>query len=275
MSSRSFVVGDLQVTAVTDGISKVRPDSFPDANWHEHADLLHEDGTMHLPVACFVVRTGDMTVLIDAGLGSTKLPEYSEVFECGSLPSSLKEAGVSREDIDVVACSHLHLDHAGWLAQDGQPFFPNATVYFGAADWDEFISTAEPHPLAPDYIRAGVRAVEAAGRLEPIERDGQTIAPGITARATPGHTLGHQTFLLSSGTSRLVILGDSIVCPLQIGNPDWSVIAETDQAFARKSRESILKELEGTSTMAIGPHFPGLQVGRVLAGEGKRHFVVN
>jgi glyoxylase-like metal-dependent hydrolase (beta-lactamase superfamily II) len=264
----------MTVTAVADGISRVPPDSFPAADWHEHADLLHEDGTMHLPVACFVVHTDGVTVLIDAGLGAVDLPEYAQVFECGKLPNALQAAGVHPRDIDVVACSHLHLDHAGWLATNGQPFFPNATVRFGAADWDEFMTPDEPHPLAPSYVRDGLRAMESIGHLQPIDRDGEAIAPGITARATPGHTRGHQTFVLSSGMSRLVILGDAIVCPLQVEHPDWAVIAETDQALATRSREAILKELEGTRTMAIGPHFPGLQAGRVLAGQGKRHFVV-
>ena len=30
-----------------------------------------------------------------------------------------------------------------------------------------------------------------ADRLSPIEGDMQAIAPGVTARHTPGHTLGH------------------------------------------------------------------------------------
>ncbi|MGE0388016.1 MAG: MBL fold metallo-hydrolase [Gammaproteobacteria bacterium] len=268
-----FAVGDIQVAPVSDGISRVPAQSFPKADWAEHADLLHADGTMHLPVGSFVVRTGGRTVLLDAGLGAMNLPEYAAVFDCGRLPAALAAVGVRPEDIDIVACSHLHLDHAGWLAAEGRLCFPNADVVFGAADWDQYIATEMADPLAPEYIRAGLRLAERAGRLRPIERDGQSIAPGVTARATPGHTRGHQTFILSSGAERLVVLGDAVVCPLQIARSDWDVIADTDPALAARTREALLRELEGSSARVVGPHFPGLRAGRVLPGQGRRHFL--
>ena len=40
-----------------------------------------------------------------------------------------------------------------------------------------------------------------------------------------------------------------------------------------ETRERVMREVEGTDTMVGGPHFPGLQYGRVLAGEGRRYFV--
>ena len=74
---------------------------------------------------------------------------------------------------------------------------------------------------------------------------------------------------------RAIILGDSIVCPLQITGPEWSLIIETDPVVARQTREKILREVEGTTTMVTGPHFPGLVAGRVLMGNGRRQFVVD
>jgi hypothetical protein len=34
----------------------------------------------------------------------------------------------------------------------------------------------------------------------------------------------------------------------------------------------VLRELEGSDTLVGGPHFPGLEFGRVLTGNGKRYF---
>lgn len=52
----------------------------------------------------------------------------------GRLLTELAAAGISPADIDTVICSHLHLDHAGWLVDGGEPVFANATVRFGAGD---------------------------------------------------------------------------------------------------------------------------------------------
>jgi hypothetical protein len=44
--------------------------------------------------------------------------------------------------------------------------------------------------------------------------------------------------------------------------------------LAQRTREALWQELEGTDTRMVAAHFPGLQFGRVLAGEGKRYFAL-
>jgi hypothetical protein len=45
-----------------------------------------------------------------------------------------------------------------------------------------------------------------------------------------------------------------------------------DPALARRTRDALWAELEGTTTQFTAAHFPGLQFGRVLRGQGKRYF---
>jgi glyoxylase-like metal-dependent hydrolase (beta-lactamase superfamily II) len=97
--------------------------------------------------------------------------------------------------------SHLHSDHMGWLEQDGVSTFLNATIRIGAADWNYFVETAS----GGRRRAASLRVVE--DQVELIEHDGETILPGVTTRATPGHTPGHTSTLMSSGTERLIVLG--------------------------------------------------------------------
>jgi hypothetical protein len=47
---------------------------------------------------------------------------------------------------------------------------------------------------------------------------------------------------------------------------DFSVLGEVDPAVARRTRESLARELEGPGTRGVGCHFPGLVAGRLLAG---------
>lgn len=257
-------VGDIEVIPVSDGFFHMPKEFFPGADWSGHEDLFDHDGKLDLPIGCFVIRTGNSTVLVDAGFG----PLPHAALSGGQLPAALAAQDVAPDDIDVVVCTHLHLDHAGWLVQDGRPFFPNATVRFGAADWDRWVAGAREG----DHVRESMLLLDAMQRLEPIDGDEVQIAPGITTRAAAGHTMGHQVLVVSSGDERALLLGDSITCPLQLQHEDWGAASDMDPALARRTRELLWRELEGEQTVGVGAHFPELQHGRVLLGQGRRWF---
>ena len=73
-------------------------------------------------------------------------------------------------------------------------------------------------------------------RLAPIDGDSVSVAPGITARAAPGHTHGHVVYVLSSAGERAVLLGDAITCPVQLQEPEWGAISDVDGALAARTR---------------------------------------
>src|SRR5204862_183156 len=60
-------IGDLHIHPVSDGTFIARPkyfgDDLPD---DAHPELFPRHGTAWLPIGCFVVRTGDRVVLVDA-----------------------------------------------------------------------------------------------------------------------------------------------------------------------------------------------------------------
>jgi glyoxylase-like metal-dependent hydrolase (beta-lactamase superfamily II) len=166
-----------------------------------------------------------------------------------------------------VLLTHLHLDHIGWVVRDGEPYFPNATVRFGEKDLDQFVRTENP-----DFVAAPmIAALEARGLVDPITSDGE-IAPGISTLHAPGHTLGHRCVVISSGDQRAFLLGDVIGCPVQIEEQEWGAMSDVDPKLAKRTRETLWKELEGTEDLVTAAHFSELQFGRILRGEGKRYF---
>jgi len=101
--------------------------------------------------------------------------------------------------------------------------------------------------------------------------DGEAVVvPGIRVVPTPGHTPGHCSFLVSSGTERAVVLGDAIHCPLQISHPEWAFAADANPDAATRAREQLLRELDAPHTTVVGPHFPDAIFGRVLTGPVSR-----
>ena len=115
-----------------------------------------------------------------------------------------------------------------------------------------------------------MEALADAGRLDPVTVDGEPLAAGITARLTPGHTPGHLSLVLASGTDRAYLLGDAVHCPTQIQEPDWVNLSDVDPALAAATRSALWEELEGGGHRFTAAHFPGLQFGRLLRGEGRR-----
>lgn len=257
-------IGDIELVPLDDGLCKLPQQFYIGLDFEAHPELLADDGRVHIPIGCYLIRTEDRTVLLDAGLG----PVDVGWARGGDLPAQLAAHGVDPSDIDTVVCTHLHIDHVGWLAQDGAPYFPNATVRYGEGDWQQFVGDVGEE----DPTRQIMEALAASDRLDPISGDMVPLAPGVTARATPGHTLGHYAIVLSSGEDRAYLLGDAVECPLQLDEPDFYVMSDVDPALAARTREQLWRELEGTDAKIGAAHFQGLEFGRVLRGQGTRWF---
>jgi glyoxylase-like metal-dependent hydrolase (beta-lactamase superfamily II) len=262
-------VGDLDLHPIADGTFVARPRYFgdhvaPDA----HPELFDRHRTAWLPIGCFLVRTGDRVVLVDAGLGPDQrdLP-HGMSLAGGQLLTGLLAHGVSPDDVTDVVCSHFHGDHVGWLfGLEAVPTFPNALIWYGEADWQHFVTGTA---AMDDHIRAGFLAPDTSGRLRPVDED-TTVAPGVDVLLAPGHTPGHMCVVVSSGPYRALLLGDSITCPVQLDEPSWNSMSDVDPALARRTRERLWRELEDGRTTGAGAHFPELRFGRVLPGVGRR-----
>ena len=218
-----------------------------------------------LPVGAFVVP-GDRTVLIDAGVG----PRQPPTLVGGALLGELARLGFRPTDIDMVAVTHRHLDHIGWLGtDDGDPVFENATVCIGRADFEYIVSVDESAVPEPFRVPPGVRAALArsadTGRLLLVD-DPVEVASGVVAIPAPGHTLGHVVVAVGDRDERLMLLGDSMYCPEQLTDADLTAVHDVDPVLARRTRETILREMDRHGTSALGCHFPGLRANRVLGG---------
>jgi glyoxylase-like metal-dependent hydrolase (beta-lactamase superfamily II) len=269
----SIQVGDIRVSYLPDGDGRTSATlTFPSSNealWAAHPEYLDENRKWVASIGSFLVETGDRKVLVDLGFGDFEVPfpPVDAVFRGGRLLDSLKQAGASPTEIDTVLFTHLHLDHVGWTSRAGALTFPNATYLAGAGEWDFWDAMDDPAGNAgpdPEAVQAPLR-----GRIEAIA-DGQVVAPGVNAMATPGHTPGHISYVISSGTDRAIILGDSIHCPLQFEEAEMSIFFDVDPALARRTQAKIAAELEGSQTIAANGHFSDAVFGRLVPGQGKK-----
>jgi len=215
------------------------------------------------------VQSGEHLVLVNAGVGPVQIgPDgtANRVIAGGELPTRLAEIGVDPSAVTDVVLTHLHPDHYGWAIVDGGARFPNATFRCHALDWDHFV--LHPGEGLRRYVEP-LRALE--DRLETWDHDGPVL-PGIDAQLAPGHTPGSTILVLSSGTSRGLLLGDVVHCPVELVEDEWASLGDLDPALARRTKVALARELEGSDIPAVGAHFPGLRFGRLLPGEGRRRW---
>src|SRR5712664_2016828 len=132
-------VGDLEVTALFDGTRAFDPHwlNGTSVTMDGVVKALHEDPhTLDVVDSGFLVNTGKQLILVDAGAGT-----WWGGGALGRLLGSLRSAGYTPEQVDLVLVTHLHSDHVGGLTtDDGKRVFPKADIYVAKAESDFWLS---------------------------------------------------------------------------------------------------------------------------------------
>ncbi len=252
-------VGDLEVTALYDGTRAFDPQWLDGtkATMDGVVKGLNEDPhVLDVVDSGFLVNTGKQLILVDAGAGT-----WWGGGALGRLVGSLRSAGYTPEEIDVVLVTHLHSDHVGGLTtQDGKRVFPNADVYVAKAESDFWLSpeiaakapkNAQPffqsaQAIAAPYIKAGKWHTFTGS---------ETIVDGMQLVPLPGHTPGHTGYEFSSMGQKILFWGDTIHAQrVQFPHPEVTAVFDIDPAAAAATRNQLLPKLAGADVLIAGPH---------------------
>jgi glyoxylase-like metal-dependent hydrolase (beta-lactamase superfamily II) len=261
-------VGDLEVTALFDGHAIFDPHwlNGTKAMMDGVAEALHEDPHM-LDVSDegFLVNTGTQLILVDAGAGT-----WWGGGALGRLAGSLRSAGYTPDEVDIVLLTHLHSDHVGGLTtQDGKRVFPNADVYVAKAESDFWLSPeiAAKAPKDAQPFFQSARAIAApyikAGKWHTFSGS-EPIVDGVHLVPLPGHTPGHTGYEFSSKGQKILFWGDVIHAQrVQLPHAEVTVVFDIDQTAAAATRNQLLPELAREGVWIAGPHMPFPALGRL------------
>ena len=273
--TRSARIGRVEILNIEDyAPSPFDPQVFfPDVPidaWERHRahHALDKNGKFRVSFGIFALISDNFIVLVDTGIG----PSVPDMFGGGEgrLMTNLREAGIQPSQVTAVLNTHLHPDHVGWNMTNGEPTFPNARYYFSARDYEHW--TSDSVLANAPHIPTQAQPLEGLGLLE-LTTDGDDIAPGIKSLATPGHTPGHQSFLIESDGEKGIVTGDVIHSRTQYTDPEWCAGADIDKPTAVATRKAMIERIVSENLTVASSHLVvDSNIGHVVEIENRRYW---
>ena len=282
----ALTIGDVTVTRVVEldrssfEIGAMLPESTPERiaaqrDWMGPELLDPVTGVHKACIQSYVLRTPWHTVVIDTCVGNDKprngVPAWH--MRRGTYLSDLAGAGVKPEDVDMVICTHLHVDHVGWNTrlEGGRwvPTFPRARYVIVREEFEFWKREGETGREEFGLIDDSVMPVVEAGMADLVASD-HVIDDRLRLEPAPGHTPAHVCVRLTTPAGQAIFTGDMMHRPIQVAEPEWNSRFCDDAELARKTRRGFLERHADADVIVLAAHFP--VAGRIVAPGGRARF---
>jgi len=272
----SWQVGEVKITRIVElempiaagpggsFLSDATPEALRKSAWL-YPHFVNEQDQMLLSIHALLVEAPGLRLVVDTCIGNDK---QRGMLGGQSLSTPflqhLADAGWSRESVDAVVCTHLHVDHVGWntMLQDGAwvPTFPNARYLIGKQELAHW--SADDNAEQQVILGDSVKPILDAGLAELVEMD-HRISPELRLTPSTGHTPGHVSVMIESKGESAVITGDMTHHPCQLAHPDWSPPFDSDPKAAAATRARMFAEWADKPILVIGTHYAAPTAGHV------------
>ena len=262
-----FQLGKFSCIALEDNTKQIPiQKQFPSVNEQALGAAMEASGAdMLVPVGfnCLYIDTGTKKILVDTGRGTDKLLD------------SLQNAGISPDSIDIVILTHGDSDHVGGIEN-----FPSVQFAMPKMAYDIWTHDASRDIMLADYKRVfesmilpedltkGLDFREHYGsellpslknRLTLVDLE-QDIVPGVRMIDARGHRLDHFAVEIESEGQTILHVVDAFRHPIQITNPDWYSVFDSDPASMGVTTRHLLARMQEKKALLFLAHlpFPGL-----------------
>ncbi|MDO8433208.1 MAG: MBL fold metallo-hydrolase [Candidatus Binatus sp.] len=279
-----FKIGDVKITRIIESEAPwpgtwLIPNATLD-NVKKEADWLYptfsdEKGKLRMSIHALVIESQGKRIIVDTCIGNEKV-RSNAAWNNLQTPflSDLEKAGFTRDKIDHVICTHLHVDHVGWntMLKNGKwvPTFTNAQYLIGGTEWD-YWSKSDVKDMR-DPVEDSVRPVIEDGMAKLVESN-HRVTGEVWLEPTPGHTPGHHSVRISSNGVEAVITGDLMHHPIQCRYPEWDDTFDSDGAQAKKTRRAFCEKYADSGVLVFGTHFATPSAGKIVKKDDSFRFV--
>ncbi len=221
-------------------------------------------GGLKLSIHTWVVKTHNQVILIDTCNGNHKeRPSFELAHHLNTdYLERLAACGVRPEDVDIVMCTHLHVDHCGWNTQlkNGKwvPTFPKAKYIFSKQEFDMWNPAEADHvelEINQNVFNDSVLPVVEAGQAEMVNGD-HALNDNMLIKLAPGHTRGSIVMEVESKGHHALFAGDTLHSPIQILRPEWSSGFCLDPVQSGQTRRKLMEHCVEKNALLMPAHFP-------------------
>ncbi|HRI27595.1 MAG TPA: MBL fold metallo-hydrolase [Chitinophagales bacterium] len=164
----------------------------PKTIW-QHLNPPDADNLCTWAMRCLLIETDGKRILIDTGLGNKQTDKFFSYYQphgTDTLTDSLRQLGLTPNDITDVLLTHLHFDHVGGAvtknaAGELVPAFPNATYWSNQPHWQWATYPNEREKAS--FLKENFVPLLEQNRIQWLT-DGAYLCPGVYVRFVYGHT---------------------------------------------------------------------------------------
>jgi methylmalonyl-CoA epimerase len=273
-----FALGDFELITLSDGFMGLDGGAMfgvvPRTLWEKRLPP-DDDNRIPLGMRPLVVRSGQTTIIIDAGCGDKMDAKSTRIYKLDRryhLDHALADAGLSADDIDIVVASHLHFDHVGGFTRIGRdgsivPRFPRAKYIAHRAEWED---ATHPHERnRASYLQENFVPLKDAGVLTLVD-DATEIIPGVRYRRSGGHTPNHQVVMIESRGKTAVFTADMYPTTAHISDP-WVMGFDLNPVDTLAFKRAFAPEAIEREYLLFFEHDPSMAAGYLREKDGKRY----
>ena len=256
-----FKVGSIEVITVYDGHwEKAHDEKFVrNATLDETKAALKKGGVadafVPIPFTVTIVRIGGRTIMFDSSTGGQVAPTAGRF-----VAKNLAAAGIQSSDISTVVVTHFHTDHIwGLMAKEtNAQVYPNAEIIVPEPEYKHW-TAPELIEKVPEGARGNIRRIQATlPTWKNLKQAavGTEVISGVRSIATPGHTPGHTSYVVSSGSDSLIVTGDVTNIPaLNLANPGWHLVFDGNPTLAEEGRRKLFDQAIADKSVLTGYHW--------------------
>jgi glyoxylase-like metal-dependent hydrolase (beta-lactamase superfamily II) len=224
-----------------------------------------------LAARCWLIRGDGRTILVDDGNGTKWPDKLKDIYKLDTtrhdLLSSLKQHGVTPDDITDVILTHLHFDHAGGSTTlvEGKlvPTFPHARYYVQKDHWE--LSQKPTDKDRGSFMRDDFMPLMEHGVLELVEGEFE-IFPGIDLIVCNGHTSAQQLPKISDGKTTMLFCCDLVPTASHIPYP-YVMGYDVRPLVTIEEKKRILPQAYEEGWILFLEHDPAMQAVKLQATE--------
>ena len=266
-------IGEVTVTRIPELEAPTSPrflfgrskEEMLDIGWLQ-PHFVDAQGYMLMSIHALMVESQGLRIMVDTCLGNDKVrkvPAWS--MRQGPFLEDLAQAGFTPERIDMVMCTHMHVDHVGWNTRKVNgawaPTFPQATYLFARQEWAYWREHEQEEYGA--VVEDSVQPIFDAGLAQLVETD-HRLTDEVWLEPTPGHTPGHVSVRIRSAGEEAVITGDMTHHPCQMARPEWAALVDVDAAQSTATRRAFYERYANRPILIIGTHFATPTAGKIV-----------